>query len=75
MNTMGQVVQVWLPLIVFQQIHAPRYFKGWITVSVLNFFVVFATLAVWWLYRTENYEIGEATPEGSEASEVEVAVK
>jgi ACS family pantothenate transporter-like MFS transporter len=78
MNTMGQVVQVWLPLIVFQQVHAPRYYKGWVTVSVLNVCVIFATLGLWWLHRNEDASrnaMDEVVSRGSEASEIEVKVK
>jgi ACS family pantothenate transporter-like MFS transporter len=78
MNTIGQVVQAWLPLIVFQQIHAPRYFRGWVTVTVLNFCVICATGAVWWLYRNENaseHAADEVASGDSQASEIEVKVK
>ncbi|KAI9713230.1 MAG: hypothetical protein M1820_001216 [Bogoriella megaspora] len=36
MNEMAYVLQAWLPLIVWQQIDAPEYQKGFITISVLS---------------------------------------
>lgn len=54
MNTMGQIVQVWLPLIVFQQVQAPRYYEGWITLSVLNICTILTTIVMWWLEKNEN---------------------
>jgi ACS family pantothenate transporter-like MFS transporter len=78
MNTMGQIVQVWLPLIVFQQIHAPRYYTGWVTVSVLNVCVVLATLGLWWLHKNEDasrHATDEVASVDNEASEIEVKVK
>ena len=36
MNEMAYVVQAWLPLIVWQQVDAPKYHKGFITVSCLS---------------------------------------
>jgi ACS family pantothenate transporter-like MFS transporter len=78
MNTMGQVVQAWLPLIVFQQVHAPRYYTGWVTVSVLNVCVILATLGLWWLHKNEDVSrdaMDEVVSGGSEASETVVKVK
>lgn len=78
MNTMAQVVQVWLPLIVFQQIHAPRYYTGWVTVSVLNACLILATLGVWWLQKKENAsrETGEDShSKNGEPSEIQISVK
>ena len=36
MNTGVQVVATWLPLIVWQQIEAPRYHKGFVTASCMG---------------------------------------
>lgn len=36
MNEMAYVLQAWLPLLVWQQIDAPQYRKGFITVTVLS---------------------------------------
>lgn len=54
MNQFGYVVQVWLPLIVFQQVDAPRFYKGWVTVSVLNACLILAVLGTWWLQKRED---------------------
>ena len=36
MNTMVGVMATWLPLIVWQQVEAPRYRKGFITASCMG---------------------------------------
>ena len=36
MNTGVQVVATWLPLIVWQQVEAPRYHKGFVTASCMG---------------------------------------
>lgn len=36
MNEMAYVLQAWLPLIVWQQVDAPNYQKGYITVTFLS---------------------------------------
>ncbi|KAJ6164677.1 hypothetical protein N7470_003349 [Penicillium chermesinum] len=46
MNEMAYVLQAWLPLIVWQQVDAPEYQKGYITVSCLSVLLIFTTFAV-----------------------------
>ncbi|KAJ5714591.1 uncharacterized protein N7483_011772 [Penicillium malachiteum] len=46
MNEMAYVVQVWLPLIVWQQVNEPKYQKGFITVSCLSLCFIIATFVV-----------------------------
>lgn len=36
MNEMAYVLQAWLPLLVWQQIDAPQYRKGFITITFLS---------------------------------------
>ena len=36
MNEMAYVLQAWLPLLVWQQIDAPQYRKGFITITVIS---------------------------------------
>lgn len=36
MNEMAYVLQAWLPLLVWQQIDAPQYRKGFITITALS---------------------------------------
>ena len=36
MNEMAYVLQAWLPLLVWQQVDAPQYRKGFITITVLS---------------------------------------
>lgn len=46
MNEMAYVLQAWLPLIVWQQVDAPNYQKGFITTSCLSFCLIIGTLVV-----------------------------
>ena len=36
MNEMAYVLQAWLPLIIWQQVEAPEYQKGFITITFLS---------------------------------------
>jgi hypothetical protein len=54
MNEMAYVVQAWLPLIVWQQIDAPQYNKGFITASVLSFLLILAAFLVKFLFEKES---------------------
>lgn len=50
MNAMAYVLQAWLPLIVWQQVDAPQYRKGFITISCLSFALIvtaFVIRALW----------------------------
>ncbi|KAL8742228.1 MAG: hypothetical protein Q9190_005262 [Brigantiaea leucoxantha] len=40
MNELAYVFQAWLPLIIWQQVEAPEYQKGFITVSCLSFLLI-----------------------------------
>ena len=46
MNEMAYVLQAWLPLIVWQQVDAPEYQKGYITVSCLSALLIITTFVV-----------------------------
>lgn len=46
MNEMAYVLQAWLPLIVWQQVDAPEYQKGYITVSCLSLLLIITTFVV-----------------------------
>ncbi|PSS07163.1 hypothetical protein M430DRAFT_110690 [Amorphotheca resinae ATCC 22711] len=54
MNEMAYVVQAWLPLIVWQQVDAPQYQKGFITVSCLSVVLIISTFAVRFLWKREK---------------------
>jgi ACS family pantothenate transporter-like MFS transporter len=53
MNEMAYVLQAWLPLIVWQQVDAPRYQKGFITVTVLAFLMIVTALVVNFLFKRQ----------------------
>lgn len=46
MNEMAYVVQAWLPLIVWQQVDAPQYQKGFITGSCISFMLIVTALVL-----------------------------
>ncbi|MCJ1317604.1 hypothetical protein MMC15_002929 [Xylographa vitiligo] len=54
MNEMAYVLQAWLPLIVWQQIDAPQYQKGFITVSVLSLLLIITAFVLKVLHRRQN---------------------
>lgn len=54
MNEMAYVLQAWLPLIVWQQVDAPQYRKGFITISVLSFILILTTFAIRILWKREQ---------------------
>ncbi|KAF2474660.1 MFS general substrate transporter [Lindgomyces ingoldianus] len=53
MNEMAYVLQAWLPLIVWQQVDAPEYQKGYITVSCLSFALIVTALSIRTLHARE----------------------
>ena len=54
MNEMAYVVQAWLPLIVWQQIDAPRYRKGFITVACLSLAMVINAFVIRLLHKRQK---------------------
>ncbi|CAI7656051.1 unnamed protein product [Penicillium glandicola] len=63
MNEMAYVFQAWLPLIVWQQVEAPEYRKGFITVTVLSVILIFTTFGVRFLHKREKLRKGNQTRE------------
>lgn len=53
MNEMAYVLQAWLPLLVWQQVDAPQYRKGYITVSVLSILLIITTFVVKYLWKRD----------------------
>lgn len=53
MNEMAYVLQAWLPLIVWQQIEAPQYRKGFITSSCLSTLLIITAFTVRYLFKKE----------------------
>ncbi|KAL5355530.1 major facilitator superfamily domain-containing protein [Aspergillus floccosus] len=54
MNEMAYVFQAWLPLIVWQQIDAPQYRKGFITVTIMSVILIATTLTIRVLQHKED---------------------
>ncbi|TGO88714.1 hypothetical protein BPOR_0146g00170 [Botrytis porri] len=54
MNEMAYVLQAWLPLIAWQQVDAPQYRKGFITISVLSFILILTAFAIRVLWKREK---------------------
>lgn len=53
MNEMAYVLQAWLPLIIWQQTDAPRFQKGYITVTCLSVMLIATAFAVRYLHRRQ----------------------
>lgn len=54
MNELAYVFQAWLPLIVWQQIDAPQYQKGFITLVIMCVLLIITTFSIRELERREN---------------------
>lgn len=54
MNEMAYVLQAWLPLIVWQQVDAPKYQKGFITVSCLSVLLIATAMTTRFLHAKET---------------------
>jgi hypothetical protein len=78
MNEFAYVIQAWLPLIVWQQIEAPEYRKGYITITFLSAALI-ATALVTRLLHARELAKGrvdqEMISEGSSVEEEVVAGK
>jgi hypothetical protein len=62
MNEMAYVLQAWLPLIVWQQVDAPRYHKGYITVSCFAVMLIIMAFTVRFLWKRELLRYAACTP-------------
>lgn len=56
MNEMAYVFQAWLPLLVWQQVTAPEYRKGFITASCLSTLLVITTFVTKALWQREKLQ-------------------
>ena len=54
MNEMAYVLQAWLPLTVWQQVDAPEYRKGFVTVTFLSAALIGVGIATKVLHRRQN---------------------
>lgn len=53
MNEMAYVLQAWLPLLVWRQVEAPQYRKGFITVAFLSAALIATGLTIRLLHARE----------------------
>ncbi|KAF2707101.1 MFS general substrate transporter [Pleomassaria siparia CBS 279.74] len=60
MNEFAYVLQAWLPLIVWQQIEAPQYRKGFITITFLSFALIVTALVIRVLHARELAKAGSS---------------
>ncbi|KAL3433094.1 major facilitator superfamily domain-containing protein [Aspergillus tetrazonus] len=77
MNEMAYVFQAWLPQVVWQQIDAPQYRKGFITGTVMSVLLIIFTLSIRSLQTWENRKTrrgGAVESEGSVGSQTEESV-
>ncbi|SMR53685.1 unnamed protein product [Zymoseptoria tritici ST99CH_3D1] len=78
MNGMGWAVGAWLPLIVWQQVEAPQFRKGYITATLLSAAMIVMALVVKKLHERQNqknapveeYLLDGGSPRASEDSVV-----
>ncbi|OQU94482.1 hypothetical protein CLAIMM_00836 [Cladophialophora immunda] len=55
MNQMAYVIQIWLPLIIWQQVHAPKYTAGFATVLFIGGpAMIGLTILTMWLHKREK---------------------
>lgn len=54
MNEMAYVCQAWLPLIVWQQVDAPQYQKGFITATFLSALMIATAFLTRTLHQRQN---------------------
>jgi len=66
MNEMAYVIQAWLPLLVWRQVEAPQYRKGFITVAFLSAALIATALTIRLLYARELVKRGGGQASGSE---------
>jgi hypothetical protein len=54
MNEMAYVFQAWLPQVVWRQVEAPGYRKGFVTVTALSGILILATFVTVGLEKRER---------------------
>jgi ACS family pantothenate transporter-like MFS transporter len=79
MNEMAYVVQAWLPLLVWRQVEAPQYRKGFVTVTFLSAGLIVTALTIRLLHAREvvqrrNAKDSNHVSQGSAARGEEEAV-
>ncbi|EXJ70701.1 uncharacterized protein A1O5_05691 [Cladophialophora psammophila CBS 110553] len=62
MNELAYVFQAWLPLVVWQQIDAPRYHKGFVTSACLSAGMIVSALVIRVLWKRELARKGRVGP-------------
>ena len=63
MNEMAYVFQAWLPLIVWQQIDAPEYRKGYITVTIISGILILTAFTIRHLHQRQIRSKHDVVPE------------
>ena len=71
MNEMAYVLQAWLPLIVWQQVDAPQYQKGYITITCLSICLIITSFTIRYLHQRElrTKSSGDEVSSGVESDE------
>ncbi|KAJ5873768.1 uncharacterized protein N7529_002198 [Penicillium soppii] len=69
MNEMAYVFQAWLPLIVWQQVDAPKYQKGYITVTILSILLIVFTFIIRFLHQKEKLSKSRSLTHEAEETE------
>ena len=74
MNEMAYVLQAWLPLIVWKQTEAPRYRKGYITITFLSASLIVTAFVIRALHAREVAKQNPDQERSAEGSLVEEEV-
>ena len=77
MNEMAYVLQAWLPLIVWQQVDAPQYRKGFITITFLSSLMIATSFTTKALHRRQirrlqGDQAGGPVPEINSTEQIQV---
>lgn len=54
MNEMAYVFQAWLPQVVWQQVDAPQYRKGYVEVTIMSVIMIMSMFTIMWLQDVEG---------------------
>jgi hypothetical protein len=54
MNELAYVFQAWLPLVVWQQVDAPEYHRGFVTSACLSAGMIVSAVAIKFLWQREK---------------------
>jgi MFS transporter, ACS family, pantothenate transporter len=66
MNGMAYVFQAWVPLVIWQQVEAPSYPKGYPTMVAMSLALILNAFTLRWLHKRQDKKKGHITPQSDE---------